>query len=608
MNTYHFFKPNFNRERISVSKPSFAIYELGTSIKTLAIFIIFFTIFTFPSCKKLISLPELKIKTESSLKEHTKEFKKEIIKVREGVYVAIGYGLANSILITAPEGNIIIDTMESMEEAKKVKEEFQKINSAPIKAIIYTHNHPDHVFGSGVYADSNPEVIAHETTLTLISKLATKNRPAIGTRSMRMFGTYLDDKELENAGIGPFLRIGEGYTTGLLKPTKTFSDSLKISIAGLNFHLYHAPGETDDQILIHIPEWNTIFIGDNFYRSFPNLYTIRGTPYRDLVNWYKSIDKARYLYPEYLVPSHTRPLKGKDSIFAILTDYRDAIQFVHDQSIRAMNMGLTPDEAVEKIKLPSHLKSSPYLQEYYGKVEWSVRSVYTGELGWYSGNSTDLEPLTKKEQKNLLFGFATESQILEEALKYFENKKYRESLYLSDILLQNDSENKKAKALRVDILIALGSSDKNANSRHYYLTEAKEISGNFIALEKSNVNAETVHVMQLPSIFEAIVVNLDPVESANYEKKVNFEFTDTNEVFTIHARKGIAEIRSTLDSEADIHLKLDSKIFKEMLGKLRSPIVTIPKFTYIKGNAIEFALFFKHFEPKSQKLPYEKIK
>ena len=192
-----------------------------------------------------------------------------------------------------------------------------------------------------------------------------------------------------------------------------------------------------------------------------------------MVNWYKSIDKARYLYPEYLVPSHTRPLKGKDSIFAILTDYRDAIQFVHDQSIRAMNMGLTPDEAVEQIRLPSYLESSPYLQEYYGKVEWSVRSVYTGELGWYNGNSTDLHPLTKKKQKNLLLGFATEAQILEEAQKYLENKKFRESLYLSDILLQSNSENKKAKALHVDTLIALGSSDKNAYSRHYYLTKPR---------------------------------------------------------------------------------------------------------------------------------------
>ncbi|NBU99635.1 MAG: hypothetical protein EBS19_15735 [Spirochaetia bacterium] len=114
--------------------------------------------------------------------------------------------------------------------------------------------------------------------------------------------------------------------------------------------------------------------------------------------------------------------------------------------------------------------------------------------------------------------------------------------------------------------------------------------------------------MQLASIFEAIVVNLDPIESANYEKKVNFEFTDSNEFFKIHARKGIAEIRSTYDSEAEIHLKLDSKVFKEMLGKLKSPITSIPKFTYTKGNAIEFDLFLKHFEPKSQKLPYEKIK
>lgn len=571
------------------------------------IFFIFFIILL-PTCKKIKTLPEEKISSELSLQNHTKEFIKEIIQVREGVYVAIGFGLANSILITAPEGNIIIDTMESIEEAKKIRNEFEKISRAPVKAIIYTHNHPDHVFGSGVFADSNPEVIAHETTFGFITKLATKNRPAIGTRSMRMFGTYLNSEELENAGIGPFLGIGEGNTTGILKPTKTFSDSLKITLAGLEFHLYHAPGETEDQILIHIPEWSTVFIGDNFYRSFPNLYTIRGTPYRNPVYWYKSIDKARYLYPEYLVPSHTRPLQGRENIYTILTDYRDAIQFVHDQSIRAMNMGLTPGEAAEIIKLPSHLAISPYLQEYYGKVEWSVRSVYTGELGWYSGNSSDLHPLSTTEQRNIFLDLASESQILDLAQKYFDNKKYKESLYLSEILLQKESGSTKAKSLRVDTLLAMGSSEKNANSRHYYLTEAKEISGNFIALEKSNVNPETVHIMQLSSIFEAIVVNLDPIKSAKIEKKVSFEFMDSGEKYTIHLRNGVAEVRTTLDEDAEIHLKLDSKIFKEMLAKLRSPVTTIPKFSFVRGNAIEFGIFLKLFEPAGQKLPFEKMK
>ena len=50
---------------------------------------------------------------------------------------------------------------------------------------------------------------------------------------------------------------------------------------------------------------------------------------------------------------------------------RDAIQFVHDQTVRLMNKGLAPREIAARVKLPPHLATHPYLIEYYGTVEWS---------------------------------------------------------------------------------------------------------------------------------------------------------------------------------------------------------------------------------------------
>ncbi len=89
----------------------------------------------------------------------------------------------------------------------------------------------------------------------------------------------------------------------------------------------------------------------------------------------------RALRPAYLVPSHTRPLQGEQEIASALTDYRDAIQFVHDQTIRGINRGLTPDELATRIELPPHLASSPYLKPFYGTVEWSVRAIFDGYRG-----------------------------------------------------------------------------------------------------------------------------------------------------------------------------------------------------------------------------------
>ena len=100
----------------------------------------------------------------------------------------------------------------------------------------------------------------------------------------------------------------------------------------------------------------------------------------------------RALLPEHLVPSHTRAISGQDEIYETLTAYRDAIQFVHDQTVQGINRGLTPDELVEAVKLPPHLAGHPYLQEYYGKVEWSVRGIFDGYLGWFDGDAAALQP------------------------------------------------------------------------------------------------------------------------------------------------------------------------------------------------------------------------
>ena len=106
----------------------------------------------------------------------------------------------------------------------------------------------------------------------------------------------------------------------------------------------------------------------------------------------------RYLEPEYLVPSHTRPLKGKEKIYNILTTYRDGIQFVHDQTVRLMNLGFEPDEIAEKLILPKHLGDSPYLQEFYGSPAWSAKNVFSGYLGWFDGNPSSLKPLNQKDE------------------------------------------------------------------------------------------------------------------------------------------------------------------------------------------------------------------
>ena len=357
----------------------------------------FFIIF---SCSETTSIEASKSPTPDDLIAHTSEFKKEVIEVTEGVHVAIGYALANAILVEGENSNIIIDTTGTIETAREVKALFDAINSNPIEAIIYTHNHGDHTYGATVFAeDSNPDIYAHDSTEEYLSRVIGIIRPIISARSNRMFGNSLPKSEVENNGIGPFLEIGrDGRQPGLLYPTKTFSDKIKFEVGGVKVELFHAPGETNDQLFVWLPEKKALFPGDNFYKTFPNLYTIRGTPYRDLAGWVNSIDMMRYLQPEFLIPSHTRPLVGQDNINEILTTYRDGIQFVHDQTVRLMNLGLGPDDIAETLVLPKHLGDSPFLKEFYGSPEWSAKNVFSGYLGWFNGNPSSLKPLPQIEE------------------------------------------------------------------------------------------------------------------------------------------------------------------------------------------------------------------
>jgi len=408
------------------------------------------------------------------LKAHSDEFRKEVIQVKEGVHVAIGYALANVIRIEGDDGVIIVDTTESVFAAEQVKAEFDKINSKPVKAIVYTHSHPDHVLGTAVFAKgSNPDIYSHE-------KARRENLPRTVDRGGRgganQFGIGLTDEERMNAGIGPKLVFGPGGI-GYMAPNKTFSgERMTFQASGIKVELVYAPGETDDQIYVWLPEQKVLLPGDNFYRAFPNIIAIRGVPMRRADHWYESLAKMIAEASEYMVPSHTRPITGASKIKAALTAYHDGIKSIYDQTIDGMNQGLRPDELAETVKLPPELADNPYLQEYYGTVPWAVRAIYTFHLGWFDGNASNLFPLSNKDRAQRIIDMAGgETKILKTARSALEQNDCQWAAELADYILainekQNDAMLIKANALRV-----LADQQISANARNWYLTAAKAL-------------------------------------------------------------------------------------------------------------------------------------
>ena len=534
------------------------------------------------------------------LVNHSKEFERKVTTYETPggkIHFAIGYGIANSIMVEGIDGNIIIDTADSVYEAEQIYRIFKKKNSNPIKAIIYTHNHGDHTFGAGFYntiQSEKPIIIAHEDTDFYMQRILGIINPIISERSTRMFGTIIDEDDFINVGIGASLNVGKSVA-GYVKPNQTFKDQLNLSIAGIDIELHHAPGETNDQLFVWLPKHKALMPGDNVYKTFPNLYTIRGTTHRNVIGWINSIDQMRALNADYIFPSHTLPILGGD-ISPTLTIYRDGIQYVHDQTIRLMNKGFYPNEIVEMIKLPESIRNSPFLYEFYGTVRWSVRSIFNGYLGWFSGNPTDLDPLTNKEEATrfatIVGGNDPLFIALEEAVN---NSDMQWALELSDRLLILEYRIDEVNNLRKQALTYLGKRSSNPNKRNYFLTSAIELSSDFKGFPKAERNEDLMKQISLDTIFKILSVSYDPTKHDNSVYKVCFNFlSGTNKTITL--RNHIAAISENDLEDCNLSVEANDFDFKKVLGGIKSPVGSIADGSInIEGGNIAFLNFLLKF-------------
>lgn len=214
----------------------------------------------------------------------------------------------------------------------------------------------------------------------------------------------------------------------------------------------------DDQVLC---------TGDNYYAVFPALYAIRGTQYRDLATWIDSLNLILSFDANVLLPGHTRPLLNKELIQNQVGQFKEAIEYILFNTLDCINKGLTLDETVQTVSLPEELKNSPYLQEYYGTVEWAVKSVYTGYVGWFDGDPVHLLPVSDQEYNSVLLDLIGEEKLLEKIKDCMSHSQYQIALQLLE-LIDN-------KELKKECLLQRAKQVKSANARHYLIACSKNI-------------------------------------------------------------------------------------------------------------------------------------
>ncbi|MFC1888185.1 alkyl sulfatase dimerization domain-containing protein [Thermodesulfobacteriota bacterium] len=537
-----------------------------------------------PAPEKLVSTP------------HKPDFSKRVEKVTDNVYCAVGYSLSNCIMVVVDGGKVIIDTTESVVAAREIKASFDELAPGPVKTIIYTHSHPDHILGTSVFYEPGVPIWTHERFLDGMNDQMTSIADTIRRRGAKQFGEFLSASQRESCGIGPTLRLDDGPIPPMIYPTETFIGSAGFIAGGVRFELHEAPGETHDQIFVWIPEWKVLFPGDNVYQAFPNLYSTRGVRPRPVRQWIASIDHMRALAPEVLVPSHTGVVKGRDEIASILTAYRDAIAFLHDSVIRMANEGKSVDDMVRLIRLPDHLRDHPYLQESYGKVSWSVRGIYDGYLGWFDGNPTSLGRLHPAESAArlvpMLGGREAVLASIDTALGHEEMQWAAE---LSDLLLALDPGDDEAARAKATALEWLGLRDFNANASSYLITSAMELRGDYEPPPRPEIGRETLRDVPVEVVIRSLTARLKPEETADVMMTVAFEFTDTGRDFTFIIRRGVGEVNARRAEGPDLKLTCTEPDFKAFLTGAMNPVTALAAGRIKISGGIDDLLAFRSY-------------
>jgi len=230
----------------------------------------------------------------------------------------------NPSFVITKKGVVFIDTPQWISAILSMRKEAEKYG--PVKYLINTEGHIDHIFGNHWFADV--DIIGHEKLDELFWTVA---------GDVPCYEYSVDVLERQDKEFLHLMPSKEDYIVA--KPNIKSSDKLILKMGDLSFEIYHTPGHSTSQLAVLVPEEGVLFTGDTIFSGCQTwLHSAEVGPLLKTLGFLETLDY------QYIVPGHG-PVVGKEYI-------REQRAFIYEwiaAVAKGMQAGWSLDECKEKI-------------------------------------------------------------------------------------------------------------------------------------------------------------------------------------------------------------------------------------------------------------------
>lgn len=365
------------------------------------------------------------------------------------------------------------------------------------------------------------------------------------------------------SGIGP--GVSSGSVT-LIPPTRVIAKTGETAeIDGVVMQFQMTPGtEAPAEMNIYFPQWRALCLAENANVSMHNVLTPRGALVRDAKAWADYLTESLRLYgarSDVMFTSHGWPRWGQDRVVDFIASHRDAYKYLHDQTVRMMNAGLTGAEIAETIALPPALANRWFNRGYYGTMNFNAKAVYQRYMGWYDGNPATMRALPPEEaSKRYVEAMGGRNKVLKAARRAEASGDYRWAAELLNRLVFVDGDDGEAKTLLADVETQLGYQTESAIGRNIYLSGAKELRDG-PRPARAVGTLDVIRNTPTPMFFDLLAVRLDPAKVGDAAFKIRFVFPERKESVLVSVRNRVLVHESGVEDIADATITLPRAAF-----------------------------------------------